>query len=164
MTTPQTNPPAAGSNTDRPGSMGSAPSGQGPMARGPMGRGPMGHGPMGMMKGEKPRDFKGTIARLLNYLGQYKLSILVVWLFAIASTVAAIFGPKILGKATTALFEGVMAKIAGTGSIDFTYIGQILIGVLLLYLASASLSFVQGWIMSNVAMSITYQFRKLFRK
>jgi ATP-binding cassette, subfamily B, multidrug efflux pump len=128
---------------------------------GMMGRGPMGHGgPMAMMKGEKPRDFKGTTRKLFQYLGSYKLSILVVWMFAIASTAAAIFGPNILGKATTALFEGVMAQIAGTGTIDFTYIGQILVFALMLYIVSAILSFIQGWIMSNVAMSITYRFRK----
>jgi ATP-binding cassette subfamily B multidrug efflux pump len=152
MTTPGANSSASSSPMDRPGMMG-----RGPMRRG----GPMGHGgPMAMMKGEKPRDFKGTIKKLLKYLGSYKLLILVVWLLAIASTVAAIFGPKLLGKATTALFEGVMAEIAGTGSIDFTYIGQILLFTLMLYLLSAGFGFAQGWIMSNVAMNITYQFRK----
>jgi len=146
MTTPGSNPPATRSPMPQPGMMG---------------RGPMGHGgPMGMMKGEKPRDFKGTVKQLFQYLGSYKLSILVVWLFAIASTVAAIFGPKILGKATTTLFEGVMAETAGTGTIDFAAIGQILLIALMLYLVSAILSFVQGWIMSSVAMNITYQFRK----
>jgi ATP-binding cassette, subfamily B, multidrug efflux pump len=152
MTTLGANSPAPRSPMDRPGMMG-----RGPMRRG----GPMGHGgPMAMMKGEKPRDFKGTIKKLLKYLGSYKLLILVVWLLAIASTVAAIFGPKLLGKATTALFEGVMAEIAGTGSIDFTYIGQILLFTLMLYLLSAGFGFAQGWIMSSVAMNITYQFRK----
>jgi ATP-binding cassette, subfamily B, multidrug efflux pump len=152
MTTPRSNLPATSNPMDRPGAMG-----RGPMRRG----GPLGHGgPMGMMKGEKPRDFKGTIKKLLQYLGSYKLLILVVWVLAIASTVAAIFGPKILGKATTALFEGVMAELAGTGTIDFAYIGQILLFALMLYLLSAGLSFAQGWIMSSVAMNITYQFRK----
>jgi ATP-binding cassette subfamily B multidrug efflux pump len=152
MTTPRSNLPATNSPMDRPGTME-----RGPMRRG----GPFGHGgPMGMMKGEKPRDFKGTIKKLLQYLGSYKLLILVVWVLAIASTVAAIFGPKILGKATTVLFEGVMAEMAGTGTIDFTYIGQILLFTLMLYLLSAGLSFAQGWIMSSVAMNITYQFRK----
>ena len=134
-----------------------------PTARGPMGgrgRGPMGGGPMAMMRGEKPRDFKGTLNKLIKYLGQYRGLILVIWLFAIASTVASIVGPKILGKATTKLFEGVMAQIAGTGAIDFTYIGHIIVEVLLLYVLSAMLAYVQGWIMSNVAMNITYRFRK----
>jgi ATP-binding cassette, subfamily B, multidrug efflux pump len=136
-----------------------------PAARGPMGgrgRGPMGHGgPMAMMKGEKPRDFKGTLAKLVQYLGQYRGLILLVWLFAIASTVASIVGPKILGQATTKLFEGVMAKIAGSGTtIDFSFIGHIIVTVLLLYLLSAMLGYIQGWIMTNVAMNITYRFRK----
>jgi ATP-binding cassette, subfamily B, multidrug efflux pump len=125
------------------------------------GRGPMGGGPMGMMrKGEKPRDFKGTLKKLIQYLGRYKVLILFIWLIAIASTVFSIVGPKILGKATTKLFEGVMAQIAGSGSIDFTYIGNIILEVLLLYVFSAVLAYIQGWIMTNVAMNITYRFRK----
>ena len=124
------------------------------------GRGPMGGGPMAMMKGEKPRDFKGTLNKLIKYLGQYRGLILLVILFAIASTVASILGPKILGNATTKLFEGVMAQIAGSGTIDFTYIGHIIVEVLLLYLVSAMLAYIQGWIMTNVAMNITYRFRK----
>jgi ATP-binding cassette, subfamily B, multidrug efflux pump len=134
------------------------PGGQRPPAR----RGPFMHGgPMGMMKGEKARDFKGTIAKLLQYLGKYKLSISIVMLVAIASTVFTILGPKILGKATTRLFEGVMAQIAGTGTgIDFTYIGQIIILVLSLYLVSTILSYIQGWIMSSVSASIAYRFRR----
>jgi ATP-binding cassette subfamily B protein len=124
---------------------------------GPMGGG----GPMAMMRrGEKPRDFKGTLTKLIQYLGRYRLLILFIWLLAIASTVAMIVGPKILGNATTKLFEGVMAQIAGTGSVDFGYIGHILVLTLMLYLVSALLSYGQGWIMSNVAMNITYRFRK----
>jgi ATP-binding cassette subfamily B multidrug efflux pump len=136
------------------------PSGDG---RGPMGgHGPMGRGgPMAMMqRGEKPRAFKGTLTKLIRYLGQYRLLIVFIWLLAIASTVAMIFGPKILGNATTTLFNGVVAKIAGTGTVDFTAIGNILLEVLLLYVFSALLSYGQGWIMSNVAMNITYRFRK----
>jgi len=123
--------------------------------------GPMGHGgPMAMMKGEKPRDFKGTMAKLINYLGAYKLAILVVMIFAIASTVFSIIGPKILGRATTKLFEGVMAQISGNGSIDFTYIGQVIIFVLGLYLLSTLFGYIQGWVMSGISMNITYRFRK----
>ena len=85
---------------------------------------------------------------------------LFVWLLAIGSTVASIVGPKILGKATTKLFEGVMAKIGGTGTIDFTYIGHIIVTVLLLYLLSAVLAYIQGWVMTNVSMNISYRFRK----
>src|SRR5512137_458377 len=128
------------SPTPQPRSQASGPSGA--RGRGPMGGGPMGGGPMAMMRrGEKPRDFKGTLKKLIAYLGQYKFLILVIWLIAIASTIFSIFGPKILGKATTKLFEGVMAKIAGTGSIDFTYIGNIMVTVLLLYVLSALLSY-----------------------
>ena len=123
--------------------------------------GPMGHGgPMAMMKGEKPRDFKGTMAKLISYLGSYKLAILVVMVFAIASTVFSIIGPKILGKATTKLFEGVMAQISGSGSIDFTYIGQVILFVLGLYILSTLFGYIQGWVMSGISMNITYRFRK----
>jgi ATP-binding cassette, subfamily B, multidrug efflux pump len=136
--------------------------GRPPVGGGPMGgRGPMAGGPMAMMrKGEKPRDFKGTLTKLIQYLGQYRLLIVIVWLLAIASTAAAIFGPKILGTATTELFNGVMAQLAGTGTVDFTAIGNILVQVLLLYVFSALLSYAQGWIMTGVAMKITYTFRK----
>jgi len=140
----------------------STPINRGP-ARGPMG-GPMGRGgPMGMMgaKAEKPRDFKGTMIKLIRYLTSYKVSIVIVLAFAIASTIASIVGPKILGKATTKLFEGVMSQIAGTGSgIDFGYIGQIVILTLTLYILSSLFSYIQGWIMSNISMNITYRFRK----
>jgi ATP-binding cassette, subfamily B, multidrug efflux pump len=131
----------------------------GGMRRGPMG---MGHGgPMAMMqRGEKPRDFKGTLKKLINYLGRYRYLILFIWMLAIASTVAMIVGPKILGKATTKLFEGVLAQISGKGSIDFKYIGNIIVLTLSLYLVSALLSYGQGWIMTNVSMNLTYQFRK----
>lgn len=115
---------------------------------------------MAMMAGEKPRDFKGTMKKLIQYLGSYKVAILVVMLFAVASTIFSIFGPKILGKATTRLFEGVLAMIAGTGSIDFTYIGQVILLTLGLYLLSALFGYVQGWIMANISMNITYRFRK----
>ncbi len=134
-----------------------------PMQRGPMrGRGPMGHGgPMAMMKGDKARDFKGTMRQLIEYLGSYKAAIVVVMLFAVASTVFSIIGPKILGQATTKLFEGVMAQIAGTGTgIDFAFIGRIILITLALYLGSALFGYVQGWIMSGISMDITYRFRK----
>ncbi|TLM99199.1 MAG: ABC transporter ATP-binding protein, partial [Actinobacteria bacterium] len=124
------------------------------------GPGPRG-GPMGMMmKGDKARDFGGTMRRLLQYLSAYALPFTVVTLFAIASTVFNIFGPKVLGQATTKLFEGVMAQIAGTGGIDFAYIANILIIMAILYLLASVFSFVQGWIMSGVSAKVTYQFRK----
>jgi ATP-binding cassette subfamily B protein len=139
------------------------PFGRGPMAgRGPFGgHGPMGRGgPMMMMKGDKPRDFKGTMLKLAQYLGAYRLAISTVLLFAAGSTVFAIVGPKILGKATTRLFEGVMAQLAGTGSIDFDYIGRIILTTLGLYLLSSAFSYIQGWIMTDVAMKVTYRFRR----
>ncbi len=135
-----------------------------PANRGPMGgrgRGPMGGGPMALMRrGEKPRDFKGTMRKLIQYLGQYRFLILVVWILAIVSTILSIAGPKILGQATTKLFEGVMAQIAGSGTIDFTYIGNIIVLTLILYLMSAIFSYIQGWVMADVSMNITYRFRK----
>jgi ATP-binding cassette subfamily B protein len=125
-------------------------------------RGPIGHGgPMAMMQGERARDFKGTMRKLIQYLGAYRFGILVVILFAVASTIFTIIGPRILGNATTKLFEGVMGMISGTGSgIDFEYIGRILLITLALYLASALFAFIQGWIMSKISMDITYRFRK----
>jgi ATP-binding cassette, subfamily B, multidrug efflux pump len=128
---------------------------------GPMGGGPMRGGPMAMMRrGEKPQDFKGTLKKLINYLGHYRFLILFIWALAIASTAAAIFGPKIMINATNAIFSGAVAQIAGTGSIDFAYIGRILLELLLLYVFSATLAYAQGWIMTNVAMDITYHFRR----
>ncbi len=136
----------------------------GPMGRGPgRRRGPMGrgHGPMAMMRGEKARDFRGTIRRLIQYLGAYRMPILIVMFFAVASTVFNIIGPKILGNATTRLFEGVVAEISGTGTgIDFDYIGRILLTTLALYLGSSLFSFIQGWIMSRISTDITYRFRR----
>lgn len=128
--------------------------------RPPMRGGPMGHGPMAMMKGEKAHDFKGTMGKLLHYLAAYRWQIVVVMVFAIVSTVFSIIGPKILGQATTKLFEGVLAQIAGTGGIDFVYIGNILIWMAGLYLISSIFAYAQGWIMAWVAMDISYRFRK----
>ena len=138
---------------------------RGPMrGRGPMGGGPMGGGPMGpmggMMRGEKAKDFKGTMRRLIGYLGAYKIAIAAILVVSAGSTVFSIVGPKILGRATTKLFEGVVAKIAGTGSIDFPGIGRIILTVLGLYALSAAFSYVQGWIMASVSMKITYRLRR----
>jgi ATP-binding cassette subfamily B multidrug efflux pump len=124
--------------------------------RGPGGR----HGPIGMMPGEKARDFSGTMKKLLAALGRYRIAILVVLLIAAASTVFSIFGPKVLGTATTTLFEGVMARAAGTGGVDFAAIGRIVLTVLALYLASAAASYVQGWIMAGISVKLTYRFRR----
>jgi ATP-binding cassette subfamily B protein len=116
---------------------------------------------MAMMPGEKARDFKGTFKRLVEYLGKYNLLILAVLALAAGSTVFSIIGPKILGQATTLLFEGVVGQISGIGTgIDFTAIGAILTRVAILYVISAFLNFLQGYIMSGVSMDITYRFRE----
>ncbi|NOZ51112.1 MAG: ABC transporter ATP-binding protein [Chloroflexi bacterium] len=131
--------------------------GPGSKKGGPMG----GHGPMIMAPGEKAADFKGTMLRLIQYLGGYKFTIAMVILFAVASTIFSIVGPKLLGKATTKLFEGVMEQIAGTGTgIDFAYIRNILLIALGLYLVSSIFNYIQGWIMTGVSMDITYRFRR----
>jgi ATP-binding cassette subfamily B multidrug efflux pump len=125
------------------------------------GRGFMGrHGPMAMMKGDKARDFRGTMVELTAYLGRYRWLILIVGLFAVASTAANVAGPKILGQATTELFDGVLAELRGTGTIDFQAIGRILLLTLGLYLFSALCSYVQGWIMADVSTNIAYRFRR----
>ncbi|MFU0782441.1 MAG: ABC-type multidrug transport system, ATPase and permease component [Thermoanaerobacterium thermosaccharolyticum] len=121
---------------------------------GPMG----GHGPM--VGGEKANDFKGTMKKLMSYLGVYKISVLFVIIFAAGSAALSIAGPKILSKAITKLYEGVMAKISGTGNIDFDYIGKIILILIGLYLLSSAFGYIQGWIMTNVAMKVTYKFRK----
>jgi ATP-binding cassette subfamily B protein len=116
---------------------------------------------MAMMPGDRARDFRGAMAKLIEYLGAYKVGIIVVMLLAAASTTFAIVGPKILGEATTTLFEGVLGQITGTGEgIDFDAIGKILFTTLALYLGSALFSLVQGWIMSGVSIDITYRFRQ----
>ncbi len=119
-------------------------------------RGRMGRG----MTGEKAKDFKGTIKKLLVYLGNYRAGIVVVLIFAIGSTVFNIIGPKVLGKATTELAGGLMAKVNGTGGLDFTKIGSILLFALGLYVISALFSFVQGWIMTGVTQKVCYRMRK----
>jgi ATP-binding cassette subfamily B multidrug efflux pump len=116
---------------------------------------------MALMPGDRARDFKGTMSKLIQYLSDYKWGILIVILFAVGSTIFNIAGPKILGEATTKLFEGVMEQIAGTGTgIDFDFIGRIILITLALYLASSIFSTIQGWIMSGISMDITYRFRK----
>jgi len=125
--------------------------------RGP--RGPMGHG-HGPMMGEKAKDFKGSISKLTKYLGEYKVSIIFVMLFAIGSTVFSIVGPKILSKATNEIFDGLTGKIAGAGGIDFTKIGRILLILVALYLTSAIFSLIQGYIMTGISQKLTFRFRK----
>ena len=123
-------------------------------------RGPMGHGPGGrMMPGEKPKNLTGTLAKLIAFMGRFKAAIVVVLVFAVGSTIFNIVGPKVLSTATTELFNGIVAKIDGSGGIDFDAIARILVFTLGLYLLSAACSFVQGWIMSSVSQRTCYQLR-----
>lgn len=122
-----------------------------------------GHGPMGGMgKMEKAKDFKGTMKKLLNYLKPYRLSMIIVLIFAIGSTAFSIAGPKILGKAVTKIFEGLVSKVTGTSDtgIDFDYIANIAILLIGLYVISSLLLFIQGYIMSGIAQKVSYELRK----
>ena len=121
--------------------------------------GPMRHGPGAMAVGEKAKDFKGTMKKLLAYMRRYLPSIVLALLCAVGGTVFSIFGPKILGQATTKLFEGVIAMLTGTGGIDFAAIGQILLFLAGLYVLSALLSYVQGWVMAGIATKVSYAMR-----
>lgn len=125
--------------------------------RGSMGRGP---GPGGMMPGEKAKDFKGTIAQLLHYIRHLLPALAAVLVCAVVSCIFSIVGPKILGNVTTLLFEGLMAKVTGTGGIDFAAIGQIITFLLIIYVISAFLSYIQGWVMAGVATKISYNMRR----
>ena len=123
-----------------------------------MPRGRMGgrHG----MSTEKAKDFKGTMKKLMGYLTQYKIGLLLVVIFAIGSTIFNIAGPKILGKATTELFHGLINKVSGGSGIDFDKIAKILIGLMCLYVCSELFSFIQGYIMTGVSQKLTYRMRK----
>lgn len=121
-------------------------------------RGPMGHGP-GMVT-EKARDFKGSTKKLIKYLGRYWAAIIAVMIFAAVSTVFSVAGPKVMGKATTALADGLMNKIAGTGGIDFDYIAKVLLFTLALYVVSAIFMFAQGLIMTGITQKTCYRMRK----
>ena len=121
-------------------------------SRGPMGR--------GRMNGEKAKEFSGAVKKLLRYMSKYKIRLIGMMIFAIVGTVFNIVGPKILGKATTELFNGLVAKVNGTGGIDFDKIGKILLWTLGLYLCSAAFSFVQGFIMTGISNDVSYSLRK----
>ena len=123
--------------------------------------GPMGHGPMGG-RFEKPKDFKGTFSKLLEYLRPYRLKLIIVMVFATSSTVFSIVGPKILGKVTTKIFEGLIEKISGVpgGGIDFQYILNIILLLIGLYVISALFSFIQGFIVTGVAQKVSYNLRR----
>lgn len=122
--------------------------------RGPMGR--MG----GMGRGEKAKDFKGTMRQLLGYIGQHKIAVFAAVAFAVCSVIFNIVGPKVLGQVTTKLFEGLVAKVNGTGDVDFTWIAKTLGFLLCLYLASSACSLIQGWLMTGVTQKICYRMRK----
>lgn len=122
--------------------------------RGPMGR--MG----GMRRGEKAKDFKGTMRQLLGYIGQHKIAVFVAVAFAVCSVIFNIVGPKVLGQVTTKLFEGLVAKVNGTGDVDFDWIAKTLGFLLCLYLASSACSLIQGWLMTGVTQKICYRMRK----
>ena len=122
---------------------------------------PMRRGPgRGMMPGEKARDFKGSVRRLAQHMSHFKPALLAVAVLAAASTVFSIAGPKILGRATTELFTGLVAKVSGTGSINFSKIASILLWLLVLYAFSAGLSFIQGWIMTGITQKTCYGLRR----
>ena len=122
-------------------------------------RRPMGGG-HGMRSVEKAKDFKGAMSRLFQYMGKYKFRFGLMFLFAIAGTIFNIVGPKILGKATTELFNGLVRKVNGSGGIDFSKIGQILLFTLALYVASACFSLIQGFVMTGISNDVTYSLRK----
>lgn len=124
-----------------------------------MGRGPMGGGPIGG-RFEKPKDFKGTFSKLMRYLKPYTLKLIVVMIFAIGSTIFAIIGPKILGKATTKIFEGLVSKVSGGAGIDFDYILNIIKLLMGLYIISALFSYIQGFIVTGIAQKVSYNLRK----
>jgi len=109
---------------------------------------------------EKPKDFKGSVKKLISYLGAYKIAILIVMILAAVATVFSVAGPKIMAKATNELFDGLMRKIAGVGGINFKYIGKILLFTLGLYIFSSAVSFAQGWIMTGISQKISYKMRK----
>ncbi|MDY3003816.1 MAG: ABC transporter ATP-binding protein [Christensenella hongkongensis] len=118
-------------------------------------------GPQIAMAGAKAKDFKGSIGRLLKYIGKYKIAVIIVVIFAVASTIFSIIGPKHMGNATTGLLEGVMGQIGGTGQgVDFLKISQILITLVILYGISALFGYIQGYIMTGVSMKVTYRLRK----
>lgn len=122
--------------------------------RGPMGR--MG----GMRRGEKAKDFKGTMRQLLGYIGQHKIAVFTAVAFAVCSVIFNIVGPKVLGQVTTKLFEGLVAKVNGTGDVDFDWIAKTLGFLLCLYLASSACSLIQGWLMTGVTQKVCYRMRK----
>ena len=124
--------------------------------RGPMG----GRGFGGGRSTEKAKDFKGTMLKLMGYIGQHKVAVFFAIAFAVCSVIFNIIGPKVLGQVTTKLYEGLVAKVNGTGSVDFDWIGKTLLFLLGLYLTSSACSLIQGWLMTGVTQKICYRMRK----
>ena len=114
----------------------------------------------GMGRGEKAKDFKGTMRQLLGYIGQHKVAVFAAVAFAVCSVIFNIVGPKVLGQVTTKLFEGLVAKVNGTGDVDFDWIAKTLGFLLCLYLASSACSLIQGWLMTGVTQKVCYRMRK----
>lgn len=114
----------------------------------------------GMMPGEKAKDFKGTMGKLLKVLSKYKFGFIIALIFAIGSTIFSIIGPTIMGNATTEIAEGLMDKIKGGTGIDFTALGKILLTLIIIYAVSSVFSFIMGWVLSGIAMKVSYKFRK----
>ena len=126
----------------------------------PRRHGPGGPGGPGGMPGEKAKNFRGTIGKLMKYIGSYRIGIIAVLIFAIGSTLFNIVGPKILSRAITVLYEGVMNQLSGAGAIDFQRIGQILLFLLGIYVLSAALNFVQGWVMTGITQKLCFRMRR----
>ncbi len=118
------------------------------------------HGPMGQfMPGQKAKDFGGSMRRLISYLGRYKVVIIFVWILTLAATVLSVIGPRIMGGATDELYGGLMRKVSGTGGVDFTRIGVILMQLVGLYVVSVGFSYVQGWLTTGMSNKLTYRLR-----
>ena len=120
----------------------------------------MNRGPGAIGNVQKAKDFKGTLKKLFKSMSKYKVQLIIIFIFAIASTIFSIVGPKILGNATTELFNGIISKLSGGAGIDFDKIASILIFLIILYIISALFSYVQGFIMTGISQKYTYQLRK----
>ena len=112
-----------------------------------------------MMAGQKAKDFKGTMKKLLKILSRYKVGFLFIFITAIAGTIFSIIGPRIMGNATTTITEGIMSKIQGGPGIDFTALGKIILTIIVLYAVSATFNFIQGWFLNGISQKLMYKFR-----
>ncbi len=143
-----------------PGAMGGPPKGMGGPQGGMRGSRGFGGGPMGGMPMEKPKNIKGTMKKLTNYLKPFKLKLLIIFLFAALSSIFNIVGPKILAKATDELFNGIMEKFTLSGDgVDFSFIAKIMFLLILLYILSAGFAYIQGFLMSEISTKVSYNLR-----